>query len=66
MEILPSCGYVSTTVWLHHLDNGMHREKDKWELCKNTTGCFEQILEVATHEIAAVLPLAFFLSKPSK
>ena len=28
MGFLPSCGYVSTTVWMHHMDaNETHGEK---------------------------------------
>ena len=42
MRILPSC----TAVCLHQLDsNEMLEEKAKWELHKDDTYCFEQILE---------------------
>ena len=46
MGILLSCSYVSTTVWLHHLDfKEMLRKKDRLELHKDAVCCFEQILE---------------------
>ena len=46
MGFLPSCEYVSTTVWRHHLNaNKTHREKPEWELQENDTSYLEQILE---------------------
>ena len=47
MGFLPSCGYVSTSIWMHHLDTNEIHEKARWELHKNATCCFEQILEAA-------------------
>ena len=45
MEILSlskkSCSFVSTTVWLHHINfNETHREKDRWELHRDVACCF--------------------------
>ena len=55
MRFLPSCGCVSTTVWMHHLySNETHGEKVTWELHKNVMCCFEQILEAASHKTAVV------------
>ena len=49
------CGYVNTTEWMHHMDaNKIHGAKAKWELCKNATRYFEQILEVTPHKTTAV------------
>ena len=54
MRSLPSCRYVSTTVWLHHLDcNEKHREKARWEIGKDAAHFFEQILEVALYKRAS-------------
>ena len=52
---LPSCGFVSITVWRHHLDsNKKHGEKARWELYKNTMCYFDQILEAAVFKTAVV------------
>ena len=40
----------------------MPGEKANWELHKNATYCFDQILEVESYKTAAVLP---FTHKPS-
>ena len=37
-------------------------KKDRWELHKNATFCFEQILEAAPHKTAAVEPLTSHLT----
>ena len=43
---LPSHLHVSTTVRLHLLNsNEIFREKTRWQLCKDATWCFEQILK---------------------
>ena len=62
MGFLPSCGYVNTTVWMHHVDaNKIHGEKAKWEPHKNATCCFEQILKATLHKTAAKRPLTSHL-----
>ena len=71
MGIFPSCSYVPTTVWLHHLGtNEMHGKKAWWELHKDAACCFEQILEASPLKTAAVQPLtshlANHISKMSK
>ena len=46
MQFLPNGSLVGPTVWLHDLDsNETLEEKARWELYKNATPCFEQILE---------------------
>ena len=41
---------VSSAEWLHHMDpKEMLGEKARRELHKDAAGCFEQILDVATH-----------------
>ena len=53
-----SCVCVSTTVLMHHVDAiKTHREETRWELHKNATCSFEQILETTFHKTAAVRPL---------
>ena len=48
VRFLPSCGCVSTTVWLHHLDdNETPGEKARRELHNNDRCCSEQILEAS-------------------
>ena len=47
MGFLPSCGYVSTTEWMHQLDAN---EKSSKELYKNAMRRFEQILETTLHK----------------
>ena len=47
MGILPSCSYVSTTLWLHHLDsNETIGENARWELHEDAVYSFKQILEI--------------------
>ena len=47
--------------------NKMHREKARWELYKNATSYFEQILEVTPHKTIAAQPLTSHLKNhPSK
>ena len=42
-------------------------EKARWELYKNATCCFKQILEVATHKAAAVRPfISHLINHPSE
>ena len=43
MEIIPSCDHVSTIVWMQQLDQTLG-VKARWELHKDNTGSFEQIL----------------------
>ena len=48
---------------MHHIDrNKMYREKAGWELHKNATSYFDQILEAAPHKTTAVRSS----KKPSK
>ena len=59
---------VSTTAWMHHMDAyKTHEEKVRWQLHKNATSCFEQVLETTLHKTAAVQPLtSHFKNHPSK
>ena len=42
MQFIPNCGCINTTVCMHRLDaNKMHEEKDRWEVHKTVTCCFE-------------------------
>ena len=68
MGILPSCSYVSTTVWVHYMDtNKMHGKKARQEPHKNAMCYFEQILEATPHKTAAVWSLTSHLTNhPSK
>ena len=51
------CGYVSTIVWLHHMEfNEALGEKARHELYKNAMCCFEQTLGATTHKTAAQCP----------
>ena len=60
---LRSYGSVGTTVWLHPLDlNKKHAEKAKWELHKNATCSFKQILEAATDKATALQLLTYNLT----
>ena len=60
--IFPSCGSVSTTKWMHHIDfNATNREKASWELNKYATSCFQQILVAEPHETVTVRPLTSHL-----
>ena len=64
MQFLPNCGYVWTTVWMHHLDAW---RKNLMGTTQNAMCYFEQILEAATHKTAAVSPLAsHHTNHPSK
>ena len=57
MGFLPSLDYVHTTVWMPHEDTyKMHREKAGYELHRNATSYFEQILEATPQTTAAVWP----------
>ena len=57
-KFLPSCGCISTTVWMHLMHaNKMQREKTRWELHKNATSYLEEILEAAAHKTVYVRPL---------
>ena len=53
---------------MHNEDaNETHGEKVRWELLKNATYCFEQILEATPYKIVAVWPLISHLtSHPGK
>ena len=52
---------------MHQVDaNKTLREKAKWELRKNATCCFEQILEATAHKTATVQPLISNLKNESK
>ena len=65
--ILLSYNCVSTIVWLHHLDsNEIHGEKTNSKLHKDTSCCFEQILEAASYKTAAVQPLTSYLTNKDK
>ena len=68
MEILLSWTQVSTTEWCHHLDfNKVFKEKAKWKLHNDAASCSEQILEVAPHKTATILPfLSHLTNHPSK
>ena len=47
----------------HHLDsNETHGQKTKWELQKNTTCCFEQILEATPYKTGTAWLLASYLT----
>ena len=51
MGFFPSYGCVNTIIWMHFTDtNKMHEEKPKWELCKNSMCCFEQIIEATPNK----------------
>ena len=62
MRFLSSCGCVNVTLWIHHMDtNKTSGEKARWELCKNTAYCFDEILEATPLKIAAVWLLTPYL-----
>ena len=49
---------------MHHKDaSKTHGEKARWVLYKNAMCCFEQILEITPHEMAAIQPLTSYLKK---
>ena len=53
MGILLSCSYVSTTVWMHHMDfDETLGEKVRWKLHKDAICYFKQILEAAPDKTA--------------
>ena len=55
MGILPSCGHVSTAVWLHHLNsNKIIEQKARWQQQKNSTCYLEQLLEAASKKRIAL------------
>ena len=55
MKFLPSSGCVNSTIWMNYIDaDKVYREKARQELLKNATSYIEQILEVTSHETAAV------------
>ena len=61
MVSLPS--RVSTTVRLHYKDfNETVCEKARWDLNKDTTCCFVEILEAAPNKTAAAWPLTSHLT----
>ena len=66
--MLPSFGRASPTVWLHHFDfNETLGEKDRCELFKNATYCFEQTLKAAPPQAAREQPPAAHLTNhPNK
>ena len=61
-------GCVSTTVQMHLVDaNKTHWEKTRWELHKNTTSYFEQILRATSHKTAGAWSHTSHLTnRPSK
>ena len=64
MKFFPSCGWISTIVWMHHMDaSKTHGEKVRWELHKSATCYFKQILEAILHQAMAVWPLNSHLKK---
>ena len=66
--VLPSCSYFHITIWVHHIDaNKTHWEKANWELHKNATCYFEQILEAIPCKTEAVRsPISHLTNHPSK
>ena len=54
--------------WMQHLDsNDLHVEKARREFHKNTTSCFELILDATHNKTAVVWPLTSNLrNHPSK
>ena len=68
MRILSSGSFISTSVWLHHLDfNKMPGVKIKWGLQMNAECFLNKILEAAPYKIAVVRPLTSHLANdPSK
>ena len=59
MRILPSCSWISTIVWLHHLDfyEALGGEV-WWKVHKEAVSCSEHIIE-APHKTSAVWPLTY-------
>ena len=53
--IFLSCGWVHTTIWMHHMDADLaYREKSNREVYKNATSYTEKILEATSNKTAAV------------
>ena len=60
MGFLSSCSSNITSVWMHNMDtNKTHRAKARWELHKNATCHFEQILlnKGSPYKTTVVLPI---------
>ena len=56
--IIPSCGCINTTVWMHQLEsNEKNGEKASQELHRMATCCFQQIPEVTSHKTVSLRPL---------
>ena len=52
---------------MHHMDANLTQgEKATWELLKNASYCFEQMLEATPHKTAAVQPLNSHLKTKMK
>ena len=67
MGFLSSRSCVHTTVWMYHMDaNKTHREKAIWELGKNASSYFKQILEETPLKTAAGTATNFSSRKPFK
>ena len=55
-RFLPRCDCVNI-VWINHMKtNKTYGKRTRWELHKNATCCFQQILEATPHKTAAVQP----------
>ena len=53
---------ASFTLWMHRMDtNKTHGEKATWELHKNDTSYFEQILEATLYKTKAKRPITSHL-----
>ena len=62
--LLPSCGCVITTVWMHQMDTyKMHREKARSGLDENAMSYFEQFLEATPNKTTAVWLLTSHIKK---
>ena len=46
----------------HQVSNETDKEKSRWDLCKNSFDCFEQILEATFHKTTAVRPPTSYLT----
>ena len=68
MGILPSFSYVSTIVWLHHLNiTEVLGEKSRWNLHKNAACCFEHFLKATPRKTPSVQsPTTYLTNYPSK
>ena len=57
-QFLLSSSHVNTAIWMHYMDtNKTYGEKAWRQLHKNAVSNIEQVMEVAPHKAAAVLPL---------